>query len=108
MIRLTSRFSSRDIPEEFKGDAQVTAEVEVLNHMDDVKLVVLVFAAKGVQKFHLNQRLVVKSVQPARQHQQAQKQNTSSQAHSGPQLADRYVTLLAGDTLSITQVQILT
>lgn len=70
MIRLTSRFSSRDIPEEFKGDAQVTAEVEVLNHMDDVKLVVLVFAAKGVQKFHLNQRLVVKSVQPARQHQQ--------------------------------------
>lgn len=38
----------------------MVSEVEVLGHVDNVVLVVLVLSAQRVQNLHLNQRLVMK------------------------------------------------
>ena len=42
-----------DLPHEFKGDAEVISEVEVLYHVDDVVLVVSVLATSHMTYHHM-------------------------------------------------------
>ena len=49
-------------PHQLEGDAEVVAEVEVVEHVDDVVVAILVPASQVVQDLHFHQRLLVESL----------------------------------------------
>ena len=49
-------------PHELEADAEVVAEVEVVQHVDDVVPALGVLGPQGVQNLHLHQGLVVEAL----------------------------------------------
>lgn len=49
------------LPQQFKGDTEVIAKVEVFLHVDDIVSIIFVFLQQSIKDLHFNQSLAVKS-----------------------------------------------
>ena len=60
-VRTRSKASSHS-PHELKANAEVVAEVEVVQHVDDVVAALHVLGPEGIQDLHLHQGLVMETL----------------------------------------------